>query len=239
MPPSPAPGRAGPARPKTTPLPPTSWPIRKSGRARCHAVDLGRNDLGRIAAPGTVRVEEVHGGGAVFPRHAHRVLRDREITGRLDALTFWPPPSRPAPCPVAPKVRAMQMIAELEKAAAATPYAGSIGWIGLDPRPCDLGHGHHHQKPVDSGTACCVAGLARASSTTRIRQGVEEESNKAGVLAEVLASKGGRGCFYLLILRLLHLQRGGQAAFQMLGKSPEVRKNDDPSDPRSGRVRRA
>ena len=94
-------------------------------------VDLLRNDLGRVCRFGTVRVTEP---GAVeeHPTVFHRVA---SIEGRLRANVRWPDLLR-ATCPAgsitgAPKIRAMQIISELEP----TPrgvYCGSIGWIGLD-----------------------------------------------------------------------------------------------------------
>ena len=53
-------------------------------------LDLGRNDVGRVAEIGTVRVTEKDGGRVLQPRHAHRVQRRRpdspgqECAGRAD-----------------------------------------------------------------------------------------------------------------------------------------------------------
>ena len=45
-------------------------------------VDLGRNDLGRVARPGTVTVEQVHGGRALQPRAPPREPRRGAGSGR-------------------------------------------------------------------------------------------------------------------------------------------------------------
>jgi len=41
-------------------------------------VDLARNDLGRVCAPGECEGNGVDGGGALFARDAHRVQRGRQ-----------------------------------------------------------------------------------------------------------------------------------------------------------------
>jgi anthranilate synthase component 1 len=76
-------------------------------------VDLGRNDLGRVCEPGTVEVPDF-ARRAVQPRHAHRLdvsgeLRDGRTA--FDALTATFPAGTLSG---APKVRAMEIIEELE-----------------------------------------------------------------------------------------------------------------------------
>ena len=78
-------------------------------------VDLGRNDLGRVCVPGTVTVDEFMEIELLLPRHPHGLVRD---------AARWPPATTPtdalkAAFPAgtvsgAPKVRAMQIIDELE-----------------------------------------------------------------------------------------------------------------------------
>ena len=94
-------------------------------------VDLLRNDLGRVCSFGTVRVTEpvrIEEHPTVF----HRVAT---IVGDLRPGMEWVDLLRAAfpggSVTGAPKIRAMQIIRELEP----TPrgvYCGSIGWIGLD-----------------------------------------------------------------------------------------------------------
>ncbi len=92
-------------------------------------VDLVRNDLGRVAAPGSVRVASP-ARVLDLPYVHHLVAR---ITARLapglgagDAIrAAFPAGSITG----APKLRAMQIIAELE-AGPRGPYCGAFGWLG-------------------------------------------------------------------------------------------------------------
>ncbi|HEX4579312.1 MAG TPA: chorismate-binding protein [Candidatus Dormibacteraeota bacterium] len=92
-------------------------------------VDLGRNDVGRVAATGSVEVHEL----GVVERYSnvmHLVsgIRARLAPGRsaLDALRATFPAGTVTG---APKIRAMEIIAELEPHARG-PYAGAVGYIG-------------------------------------------------------------------------------------------------------------
>ena len=94
-------------------------------------IDLLRNDLGRVCAPGSVRVDESAGLEA-WATVFHRVAT---ITGRLQADRGWADLLRAAypggSITGAPKIRAMQIIDELE-ARPRGVYCGSVGWIGLN-----------------------------------------------------------------------------------------------------------
>ena len=94
-------------------------------------VDLVRNDLGRVARPGSVRVDAA---AAVMdlPYVHHLVARVsaqlRPKASFVDALrAAFPAGSITG----APKLRAMQIIAELE-AGPRGAYCGAFGWIGAD-----------------------------------------------------------------------------------------------------------
>jgi anthranilate synthase component 1 len=90
-------------------------------------VDLGRNDLSRVCRPGTVRV-----GRFLEPeRYSHVTHLVSEVTGELrpecgafDLLRACFPAGTVSG---APKVRAMQIISELE-AYRRGPYAGAVGY---------------------------------------------------------------------------------------------------------------
>jgi anthranilate synthase component 1 len=90
-------------------------------------VDLGRNDLSRVCAPGTVRVERF-----LEPeRYSHVTHLVSEIAGELrpgltpfDLLRACFPAGTVSG---APKVRAMQLISELEGYRRG-PYAGAVGY---------------------------------------------------------------------------------------------------------------
>ncbi len=92
-------------------------------------VDLGRNDVGRVAVPGSVRVPELMG----VERYSHvmhlvsRVEGDlREGLSALDVLKACFPAGTVSG---APKVRAMEIIDELEPVRRG-PYAGAVGYLG-------------------------------------------------------------------------------------------------------------
>ncbi|MBZ5559674.1 MAG: anthranilate synthase component I [Acidobacteriia bacterium] len=91
-------------------------------------VDLGRNDVGRVCAYGSVRVPQFMG----LERFSHvmhltsivegRLAEDRD---RLDALVSCFPAGTVSG---APKVRAMQIIKELEPSGRGL-YAGAVGYV--------------------------------------------------------------------------------------------------------------
>lgn len=94
-------------------------------------VDLGRNDLGRIARPGTIAVERL----MEVEYFSHVMHLTSRITGRLredlDALDVLASTFPAGTVSGAPKVRAMEIIADVEQRSRG-PYAGCIGWLGLD-----------------------------------------------------------------------------------------------------------
>jgi anthranilate synthase component 1 len=91
-------------------------------------VDLGRNDVGRVARYGSVEVSDV----MVIERYSHVMHITSNVTGRLkegcdafDALAACLPAGTVSG---APKVRAMQIIDEIEPHRRG-PYAGAVGYI--------------------------------------------------------------------------------------------------------------
>ncbi len=92
-------------------------------------VDLARNDLSRVCAAGTVRVDRC----MEVERFSHVMHISSTVTGRLhDGLGCWD--ALRASLPVgtvsgAPKIRAIQIIDELEPVRRG-PYAGGIGCVG-------------------------------------------------------------------------------------------------------------
>jgi len=94
-------------------------------------VDLGRNDLGRVCTPGSVTVDEL----MEVENYSHVMHIVSNVTGTLapgktafDALRATFPAGTVSG---APKIRAMEIIRELEPAARG-PYAGTVGYLGLD-----------------------------------------------------------------------------------------------------------
>ncbi len=91
-------------------------------------VDLGRNDVGKVAELATIELPAV----MVVERYSHVMHISSTVTGKLrDGLIAWD--ALRATLPVgtvsgAPKVRAMQIIDELEPTRRG-PYAGAVGYV--------------------------------------------------------------------------------------------------------------
>ncbi|WP_181410679.1 chorismate-binding protein [Nocardioides humi] len=102
---------------------------RKERAENVMIVDLMRNDLGRICAPGTVEVEdvaEVRAQAGVW----HLVSRIRgEIADGVDDRAIIEATFPPGSVTGAPKIRAMEVIGSVETAAREV-YTGAIGWSG-------------------------------------------------------------------------------------------------------------
>jgi len=94
-------------------------------------VDLGRNDLGAVCATGSVRVDEL----MVIERYSHVMHIVSNVTGRLapgrDALDLFAAAFPAGTVTGAPKIRAMQIIDELEPVARGF-YAGSVAHVHFD-----------------------------------------------------------------------------------------------------------
>jgi para-aminobenzoate synthetase component 1 len=125
-------------------------------------VDLLRNDLSRVCRPGTIRVPELFRLESWATVH-HLVsivrgrLRDGVGVDRLLAATF--------PCGSvtgAPKVRAMELIASLERVARG-PYCGALGYFGFG--------GH-----VDLSVAIRIAVLREGRATFHAGGGIVADS---------------------------------------------------------------
>ena len=91
-------------------------------------VDLGRNDVGRVARYGSVEISDV----MVIERYSHVMHITSNVTGQLaegrdafDALRACLPAGTVSG---APKVRAMEIIDELEPHRRG-PYAGAVGYV--------------------------------------------------------------------------------------------------------------
>jgi anthranilate synthase component I len=94
-------------------------------------IDLGRNDLGRVAEFGSVKVTErmvIERYSHVMHIVSHIIARLREDKNVFDAIRATFPAGTVSG---APKIRAMQIIAELEKARRGF-YAGIVGYFGFD-----------------------------------------------------------------------------------------------------------
>jgi len=94
-------------------------------------VDLGRNDLGRISEIGSVQIKE----RMVCERYSHVMHITSNVEGQLapgrDAIDVLRATFPAGTLSGAPKVRAMQIIEELEPEVRGV-YGGAIGYIGFD-----------------------------------------------------------------------------------------------------------
>jgi anthranilate synthase component 1 len=92
-------------------------------------IDLGRNDVGRIAETGSVRVTE----NMVIERYSHVMHIVSNVEGKLkpglDALAVLRATFPAGTVTGTPKVRAMEIIDELEPVKRGI-YAGAVGYIG-------------------------------------------------------------------------------------------------------------
>jgi anthranilate synthase component 1 len=94
-------------------------------------LDLGRNDVGRVAEIGSVRVTE----SFAIERYSHVMHIVSHVTGRLDrrhdAIDALMAGFPAGTLSGAPKVRALQIIDELEKEKRG-PYGGCVGYFSAD-----------------------------------------------------------------------------------------------------------
>src|SRR3546814_9658958 len=93
--------------------------------------DLGRNDVGRVAKIGTVRVTELF--DIEYYSHVMYIVSnvDGQIAPGMDALDALVAGVPAGTVSGAPKVRAMEIIDELEVARRGV-YAGAVGYFGAN-----------------------------------------------------------------------------------------------------------
>ena len=94
-------------------------------------MDLGRNDVGRVAQTGTVRVTD----NMVIERYSHVMHIVSNVEGKLkpgmDAIDVLKATFPAGTVSGAPKVRAMEIIDELEPSKRGI-YAGAVGYLGFN-----------------------------------------------------------------------------------------------------------
>jgi anthranilate synthase component 1 len=94
-------------------------------------IDLGRNDVGRVAQTGTVRVTET----MAVERYSHVMHIVSNVEGQvkpgLDAIDVFRASFPAGTVTGAPKVRAMQIIDELEPVKRGV-YSGAVGYLGFN-----------------------------------------------------------------------------------------------------------
>ncbi|MGH6870987.1 MAG: anthranilate synthase component I [Rhizomicrobium sp.] len=95
-------------------------------------VDLGRNDVGRVAKVGDVKVTD----SFFIERYSHVMHLVSNVEGRirdgLDAIDALAAGLPAGTLTGAPKIRAMQLIDEFEKEKRGGAYAGAVGYFAAD-----------------------------------------------------------------------------------------------------------
>lgn len=151
-------------------------------------VDLGRNDVGKVSEPGTVKVPQF----MEVEMYSHVMHLVSSVRGSLkqglsgiDALKASFPAGTVSG---APKVRAMEIIEELEPSRRG-PYAGAVGYIGFNGN-VDTAIAIRTIVFHD-GKASVQAGAGIVADSDPAREFTETE-NKAGALLNALAEEGNK-----------------------------------------------
>jgi anthranilate synthase component 1 len=151
-------------------------------------VDLGRNDLGRIAAAGSVGVEKF----MQVERFSHVMhltsYVEADLAAGLDAIDVLGSAFPAGTLSGAPKVRAMEIIADLEEQPRG-PYGGAVGWMGLDDDRVDLDTGITIRSMwIRDGKVHFQAGAGIVYDSDPEKEYIEC-TNKARVVRQVLEGK--------------------------------------------------
>ena len=153
-------------------------------------VDLGRNDVGRVAKFGTVRVTEFM-RVEKYSHVLHIVSQvEGELTDGLSALDVFRATFPAGTMTGAPKIRAMEIIDELEPVSRG-PYAGAIGYIAAGGQRMDLAITIRTCIIAD-GKASVQAGAGIVADSVPEREW-EETRSKAQALLSAIASVRKQG----------------------------------------------
>jgi anthranilate synthase component 1 len=152
-------------------------------------VDLGRNDVGRIAQYGSVRVTEL----LAIERYSHVQHLVSEVRGRLrpgyDALDVFRACFPAGTVSGAPKVRAMEIIDELEPERRG-PYAGAVGYVGWGAASLDTAIAIR-AAVVLKDRVIVQAGAGIVADSDPAREFEETEAKARAVLNALALAKAG------------------------------------------------
>jgi anthranilate synthase component 1 len=146
-------------------------------------VDLGRNDLGRVCDFQSVEVPEL----MVIERYSHVMHIVSDVTGHLsdqyDEYDLMRASFPAGTVSGAPKIRAMEIIAELEKSKRG-PYAGAVGYFNYNGNfdSCIT----IRTVILDKGKAYVQAGAGVVADSVPLNE-YEETRNKARGMMKALA----------------------------------------------------
>jgi len=152
-------------------------------------VDLGRNDIGRVARYGTVRVTE----SLQIERYSHVQHLVSEVRGQLtpgyDALDVFRACFPAGTVSGAPKVRAMEIIDELEPERRG-PYAGAVGYVGWGAATMDTCIAIRAAL-VLKDRVIAQAGAGIVADSEPAREFAETEAKAQAVLRALALAKAG------------------------------------------------
>ena len=153
-------------------------------------VDLGRNDVGRVAKYGTVKVTEL----MKVEKYSHVLHIVSQVEGELNdgmsALDVFRATFPAGTMTGAPKIRAMEIIDELEPVARG-PYAGAIGYIGAGGMRMDMAITIRTCVIAD-GTASVQAGAGIVADSVPEREWEETRSKAQALLSAIAAVRDGK-----------------------------------------------
>ena len=152
-------------------------------------VDLGRNDVGRVAQYGSVRVTDA----LAIERYSHVQHLVSEVRGRLqdgyDALDVFRACFPAGTVTGAPKVRAMEIIDELEPERRG-PYAGAVGYVGWGAASLDTAIAIRAAL-VLKDRVVVQAGAGIVADSDPAREFAESEAKAQAVLKALALAKAG------------------------------------------------
>ncbi len=146
-------------------------------------VDLGRNDVGRVARYGTVAVTEL----MCVEKYSHvlHIVSQVEgaIAGDLSAMDVFRATFPAGTMSGAPKVRAMEIIDDLEEDSRG-PYAGAVGYIAAGGHRMDLAITIRTCVIAD-GVASVQAGAGIVADSVAATEWDETESKAGAILVAI------------------------------------------------------
>lgn len=152
-------------------------------------VDLGRNDLGRVAKVGTVEVTEF----MTVEQYSHVMHIVSNISGKLesgkDSFDVLRASFPAGTVSGAPKIRAMEIIDELESTRRG-PYAGAVGYFGFSG---NMDTCITIRTIVIKGEEVYVQAGAGIVADSVPEREFQETANKAEALLKALSEAGKRG----------------------------------------------
>ncbi len=151
-------------------------------------VDLGRNDVGRVSRYGTVEVTEL----MKIEKYSHVLHIVSQVEGTLDgersAMDVFRATFPAGTMTGAPKVRAMEIIDELEPVSRGA-YAGAIGYIAGGGKRMDLAI-TIRTCVISDGIASVQAGAGIVADSVGEREWDETASKARAILAAIGQARG-------------------------------------------------